>query len=156
MAKMNEMRLLRESLGLGQREMGVLMGVEDDNAQSAWQRWESNPEKPSAKKALEKAKEIYRQKTGHAWAPGPLEVRELSAPYIAAPLPGEYTANAWTILHEAARAGGADLMAMDVEAVGEILGSIADAVAAGRGEEARLRLVRRAEVMLKAMGRAAP
>jgi transcriptional regulator with XRE-family HTH domain len=80
---------------------------------------------------------------------------DLAPAYVTPTLPGEHAAQAWEILHEAARAGGADIMAMDVKAVGEILGAIADAVATGRGEEARLRAVRRAETILRAMGKAA-
>jgi len=65
--------------------------------------------------------------------------------------PGEYAAEAFLIVAEAARAGGAPLDSLDPKAVAEIVGSIADAVAQGRGEEARMRLVRKAETILQAM-----
>lgn len=68
----------------------------------------------------------------------------------------EHIAEAWAIVHEAARSGGADIMALDVAAVGEILSTAAEVAAAGRGEEARQRAVRKAETILKAMGRDAP
>lgn len=83
------------------------------------------------------------------------ELKEPGATYVTNALP-EHVAEAWAILHEAARAANADLMAMDVPAVGEMLGAAAEAAAAGRGQEARQRAVRRAEVVLKAMGKALP
>lgn len=85
------------------------------------------------------------------------------APSLAEPSPGyvtgvlpEHVSVAWAILHEAVERAGADIMRLDVAAVGEMLGAAAEAVAQGRGEEARLRAVRRAEVVLRAMGKAAP
>lgn len=64
-----------------------------------------------------------------------------------------HIAEAWAIVHEAAMAGGADIMLLDIPAVGEILSSAAEAVAAGRGEEARLRAVRKAETLFRALGK---
>jgi transcriptional regulator with XRE-family HTH domain len=83
------------------------------------------------------------------------ELREKGAGYVTGALP-EHIAEAWSILHEAARAADADLMAMDVQAVGEMLGAAAEAAGQGRGAEARLRAVRRAETILRAMGKGRP
>lgn len=163
MANFSELRELREALNLSQAEMGGLLGV----GQSAYQRWEATPSSPAGRDGLEKAKDIYKKQTKKEWvSPGlgyfqhpghnPKQADPAHETKVTPELPGVHAATAWRILHEAARAGGADLMAMDVEAVAEILGSIADAVAAGRGDEARLRLVRRAEVLLRAIGKAAP
>lgn len=95
------------------------------------------------------------------WPEDPSSIRdggmvgEVPASYVTGVSP-ESISEAWAILHEAARAANADLMAMDVPAVGEMLGAAAEAVATGRGPEARQRAVRRAEVVLRAMGKRAP
>lgn len=176
MSNLNELKAIREALGHSQKKMGELLGVDAESAQSAWQRWESDPGKPSARKALEKAKELFQTEKGVPWtgrrdAVAPIStialklqqqgtpvdmitLREAQAAYVTPVLP-EHIAAAWSIVHEAAMAGGADIMRLDVPAVGEILGAAAEAVAAGRGEEARQRAVRRAEVVLKALGRQA-
>lgn len=43
--------------------MGALLGVK----QAGYQRWEDDPDKPAAYAALEKAKIIYQERTGHPW-----------------------------------------------------------------------------------------
>lgn len=67
MPELNELKHIRLILGMDQREMGVLMGVNEKSAQSAWQRWESGPDKPSARKALEKAKDLFKERMGFEW-----------------------------------------------------------------------------------------
>ena len=145
---------------MSQTEMGEALGGVKQGAYSNYE----NDTRPVPEGMLEKAKALYRDRMERDWpadqsitgAGGIPSAEAFGTPYVTPALPGEHAAQAWEILHEAARAGGADIMAMDVKAVGEILGAIADAVAMGRGEEARLRAVRRAEVILKAVGKAAP
>ncbi len=63
MAKVNELRLIRQSLGLTQTDMGALLGVK----QPGYARWEDEPEKPAAQAALEKARGIFRDRLGAEW-----------------------------------------------------------------------------------------
>lgn len=72
-AGFNEMQALREALGLTQAQMGEALGIEPKNAQGTWRRWESDPTKPAARRAFEKAKEVYQQRMREPWKT-PIEV----------------------------------------------------------------------------------
>lgn len=76
-------------------------------------------------------------------------VSELSTPYVRDYNPGEYAAEAYAIVAEAARAGGAQLEQLDQDLVRAAIAATADAVAQGRGDEIRQLLVRRAETLLQ-------
>lgn len=66
--------------------------------------------------------------------------------------PGQYAAAAWTIIREAAVNTETDLTAAPIAGiVEELFDSIADAAAQGRFEEARQRLIRKAEVTFQAV-----
>lgn len=73
MPKTSEIKLIRTALGLSQAEMGKALGV---TTQSAYQAWESNPEKPAGRKALEAAKALYQERMRKKWvAPPSIEGR---------------------------------------------------------------------------------
>lgn len=83
-ANLSELKLIRTALDLSQAEMGRLLGV---NAQSAYQFWETNPDKPASRVALEKAKAVYRERTGRPWDQEPITLRELVGRPQEAPTP---------------------------------------------------------------------
>lgn len=64
MAKSSELKQIRAALNLSQAEMGELFGVK----QGVYQRWEVSPDSPTARDATEKAKGIYFERVGRAWA----------------------------------------------------------------------------------------
>lgn len=61
MNKPSELKKIRLALGLTQSEFGALLGVA---AQSAYARWEAEPNKPAALEALERARKIFAEKNG--------------------------------------------------------------------------------------------
>lgn len=117
-----------------------------------YERGEADPPYDFLSKMIEKLGDEARPLMP-GWKPLGLALQEESPDYsaiVTAALP-EHISEAWSILHEAATAAEADLMRLDVAAVGEMLGAAAEAIAQGRGGEVRARAVRRAEVVLRAM-----
>lgn len=165
---MSELEQIRRALGdpkpPTQAEFGKLLGA---GGQSTYHRWENEPDSGAGLEALARAKAFYREIKGKAWAPPVVgvgasktgdDLAEASGRlYTIKPRPlADCIPEAWAIIHEVARAGGADLMAMDVKGVGEILAVVAEVIAAGRGEEARQRGIQRAGNLLRVMARPAP
>lgn len=139
---------LRQSLDKTQEAMAKFLET-PIASYNRYERGEADPPYEFLSKLIEKCGDAARPLMP-GWelvSPG---VAESATPYVTGVLP-EHISEAWAILHEAARAANADVMAMDVAAVGEMIGAAAEAVAQGRGAEARMRAVRRAEVVLRAM-----
>lgn len=175
---MSELEQIREALDLTLDQMADAMGV----AHSTIHRWESAPNTRSGKKALEEYKALYKKRLKKEWvSPPPKEgiadvlqrmkredparfhallkstgpsVAELSPSYVTGMLP-EHIEQAWLILHRTAQAGGVDLMAEeDQKEVGEAIATVAEGVKQGPNPEGEQRLVRLAEKLLRALGRA--
>jgi transcriptional regulator with XRE-family HTH domain len=158
MPKFSELREIREALSLNQEEMGKALGV----GQSGYQRWESAPDSPSAREALEKAKALYKRQMKKEWVSrAPLltnlqSVSEAPQQNVSRMLPW-HIEEAWVIVHEAATAGRVDVMgAEDQREIGEVIAMIAAVLASGSDSEGRTRLVRMAERILLAQRKPPP
>lgn len=61
---MTEFEEIRRALNLTLPDMAKLLGAK---SHSTAHRWESSPDSPSSRKALEKAKELYKKQTKKEW-----------------------------------------------------------------------------------------
>ncbi len=139
--------------------MAALLGAK---AQSTYQRWEAQPDAPSSKTALDRAKAVFAEKSGRPWQGDAIQkvesrgiasaragtVSETTASYpVTGALP-EHIQEAYKIVREALDIAKADISTMDQDQVGLVIGLAAEEVAKGNRAEARQTLLRRAEVLL--------
>ena len=141
------LREWRKTKELSQEQLGRKLGLGDK--WKTYQSYESGRTEPpqSIKDKLRKME--FQGPWPYEEGSALVTVAEPAVPYLRDYNPGEYAAEAYAIVAEAARAGGADLAQLDQDLVKAAIAATADAVAQGRGEEARLRLVRRAEALLQ-------